>query len=114
MGAGAVMAAAAAGAKRRRMNAVVDAFRLADATAPERATSTADLGLRGSSEFDDLTTRGVIVAGSRGGTWYLSEAAFVEYRDGRPVGAMRALAPFVLALIILGAALLFGIFETQR
>ena len=36
MGTGAVIAAAAA-AKRRRTNVILDAFRLADATAPDRA-----------------------------------------------------------------------------
>lgn len=113
MGTGAVIAAAAA-AKRRRTNAILDAFRLAGATAPERATSTADLGLSGSSELDDLMTRGVIVAGSRGGTWYLSEAAFVEYRDERPARAMRVLSLVLVALTILGAALLIGIVEQQR
>ncbi|MEO7712254.1 MAG: hypothetical protein ABIV10_04990 [Gemmatimonadaceae bacterium] len=113
MGTGAVIVAAAA-AKRRRTNAILDAFRLAGATAPERATSTADLGLSGSRDLDDLMTRGVIVAGSRGGTWYLSEAAFVEYRDARPARAMRVLSLVLLALTILGAALLIGIMEQQR
>lgn len=113
MGTGAVIAVAAA-AKRRRMNAILDAFRLAGATAPERAISTADLGLSGSSELDDLMTRGVIVAGSRGGSWYLSEADFAEYRDERPARAMRVLSLVLLALTILGAALLIGIMEQQR
>ncbi len=113
MGTGAMIAAAAA-AKRRRTNAIVDAFRLADATAPTRAASTEGLGLGGSRELDDLVTSGVIVAGSRAGTWYLSEAAYVQRRDARPARALRVLALVVLALTILGVALLIGLVERQQ
>ena len=108
------MIAATAAAKRRRTSAIVDAFRLAGATAPERAASTEGLGLRGSRELEDLVTNGVIVAGSRAGTWYLSEAAYVEHRDARPARALRVLALVVLALTILGVALLIGLVEQQR
>ena len=113
MGTGAVIAAAAA-AKRRRTNAILDAFRLAGATVPERAASAEGLGLSGSREFDDLVTNGVIVAGSRAGTWYLSEAAYVEHRDAPPVRTLRVLALVLLALTILGVALLIGLVEQQR
>ena len=113
MGTGAVIAAAAA-AKRRRTNAILDAFRLADATAPERAVSTESLGLSGSRELDDLVTSGVVVTGPRAGTWYLSEAAFVEQRDQRPARAMRVLSIVLVALTILGAALLISLVEQQR
>lgn len=113
MGTGAVIAAAAA-AKRRQTNAILDAFRLAGATAPERAASTESLGLSGSRELDDLVTNGVIVASSQTGTWYMSEAAYVEHRDARPARALRVLALVVLALTILGVALLIGLVEQQR
>ena len=113
MGTGAVIAAAAA-AKRRRMNAILDAFRLASATAPARAASTEDLGLSGTGELDDLVTNGVIVAGSRAGTWYLSEAAYVQHRDAQPARVLRVLALVLVALTILGVALLIGLVEGQR
>lgn len=113
MGTGAMIAAAAA-AKRRRMNAILDAFRLASATTPERAATMEDLGLSGTSELDDLVTNGVIVAGSREGTWYLSEAAYVQYRDAQPARVLRVLALVLVALTILGVALLIGLVEGQR
>lgn len=113
MGTGAMIAAAAA-AKRRRTNAILDAFRLAGATVPERAASTEGMGLSSSRELDDLVTSGVIVAGSRPGTWHLSEAAYVAHRDARPARALRVLALVLFALTILGVALLFGLVEGQR
>ena len=113
MGTGAVIAAAAA-AKRQRTNAILDAFRLAGATAPERSASTEGLGLSGSRELDDLVSNGVIVAGSRPDTWHLNEAAYVAHRDARPARALRVLALVLFALTILGVALLIGIVEQQR
>lgn len=108
------MIAAAAAAKQRRTNAILDAFRLAGATAPERAASTEGMGLSSSRELDDLVTSGVIVAGSRSGTWHLNEAAYVAHRDARPARALRVLALVLFALTILGVALLFGLVEGQR
>ena len=107
-------AAAVAAAKRRRTHEILDAFRLASATAPERAASAEKIGLIGTNEFDDLVTSGVIVAGSRAGTWYLSEAAYVQHRDARPARAHRVLALVMFALTILGGALLIGLVEGQR
>lgn len=115
MGTGAMFAAAAvAAAKRRRTNAILDAFRLASATTPERAASAEILGLSGTDEFDDLVTSGVIAAGSRAGTWYLSEAAYVQHRDARPARALRVLSLVLFALTILGGALLVGLVQGQR
>ena len=115
MGNGAIFAAAAvAAAKRRRTKAILDAFRLAGATETERADSLDGIGLSRSSELDDLVTSGVIIAGSRTGTWYLSEAAYVKHRDAPPTRLQRVLALLLFAFVLLGGALLIGLGEGQR
>ena len=80
MGGGAVIMLAVA-ARRRRMNVILDAFRLAGATAAERAQALDLMGLSTSRELDELSDSGILLPGSRVGTWYLSEAAYIARRD---------------------------------
>ena len=64
---GAVVAAAAAYAKRRQ--AILDAFRVADATAPERARSLRNLGLERTSELEEYVKQGIVVESKQDGLW---------------------------------------------
>ena len=108
MGGGAVIAAAAA-ARRRRIAALLDAFRLADATAPERAQTLEQLAVSRSREVDELSEGGVLLPGERAGSWYLSEAGFVAHRDAHASRGMRMMAVAILALLLLLGALLIGL-----
>jgi hypothetical protein len=91
---GAVVAIAAA--RQRRIQEIVDAFRLADATGPERAKSLETIGLSQTGDLKDLVIEGVLMAGPREGTYYLSEAGIIYRRAGR-----RTLKVVVLVLVAL-------------
>ena len=109
-GGGAVVAIAAA-AHARRVQEVTDAFRLAGATAPERAQSLAALGLTHAAAVDELARAGVLVAGPGRETWYLSEAAVVARRDA-PV-PRRMLVVLVIVLLAT-MAILVGVLLANR
>jgi hypothetical protein len=100
MGAGAVVAAAA-NAKRKARARILDAFRLAGATAPERARSLAEIGLTQDREMEELMGAGVISSGAQRATWYLNEAAFIALRDARPQQIVRVLLALVLAVLVI-------------
>ena len=105
MTAAAVVAAAAA-ARRERMQRVLDRFRIADATAPERARTLMSLGMAESAELTHLIDSGVVVAGRAEGSWYLNEGAYVAHRDARRVHIRRRMVILVACLVfILGAVL---------
>jgi hypothetical protein len=109
MGGGAVVAAAAA-ARAKRMQNIVNAFRLADATAPGRARSLAEIGAERGSEFDVLVSDGVVVAAA-GGTWYLSEAGYIA----REAATSRASARAIFIVMGLAIALaIIGLFMAVR
>src|SRR5829696_2500167 len=105
MGGGGAVVAIAASARRRRMMEIVDAFRLADATAPDRAQPVERLGLVPSREFDALAADGVLVAGRQPGSWYLSESGYVARRDARRARPV-LLIGIALLLLALGAVLI--------
>ena len=107
-GGGATVAAIAAVRKRRRRE-ILDAFRLADATAPERARTIESLGLAGNRELDHFIEERLIVPGSRAGSMYLDESAWVAHRDASSSRQMRIIAAAVLFLLALGAALLVNL-----
>lgn len=100
-GAGAVVAAIAA-AHAQRVQEITDAFRVAGATAPDRARSLASLGVEGNEVIDELARAGVLVSGRASGTWYLDEAAVVARRQA---GARtpRWLLLVIIILAVLGA-----------
>jgi hypothetical protein len=105
MSGGAVVAAAAA-ARRERMQRVLDGFRMADATAPERARTLTSLGMADSSELTHLIDSGVVVAGRAQGSWYLNEGAYVAHRDARRVHIRRRMVILLGCLVfVLGAVL---------
>jgi len=99
MSGGAVVAAAAA-AHQRRVRVILDAFRLADATAPERARSLDQLGVVPHAEVDELTRAGVLCPGPHGATWFLSERAYIAHRDARAMRARTVALAVVLAIAI--------------
>ena len=105
MAGGAVVAAAVA-AKRQRREHIVDGFRLADATAPDRSRSLAEMGLTQDGELDELMRAGVICAGRERETWYLNEAAFIALRDSRSLPALRIALAIVLAVLAIAVGLL--------
>ena len=97
MGGGAIIAAA----KQRQVQEVVDTFRLADATAPDRAQSLETLALTQSGEVRNLIVEGVLMPGTREGTFYLSEVGYIYKRNDRRW--LKAVA------IVLAIALAIGI-----
>ena len=100
MGAGGAAAAGAIiAARQRRIQEVVDAFRLGDATAPDRARRLEDLGIVGSDETRDLIVEGILVPGARDGTFYLNEAGVIYQRNERR-GLKAILAVSVVVLVI--------------
>ena len=102
MSGGAVVAAAAA-ARRRRMQRVLDAFRIADATAPERARSLESLGLSEAREVAELIESGIVARGGRD-LWYLNEGAYIAHRDARRVRVSRVMVVVLAcAVFVLGA-----------
>ena len=105
MGGGAVVAAAAA-ARRRRITHILDAFRVAGATAPDRARLLADLLPGPNAEFESLARDGVLVATARGDSWYLDERAYVAWREAGNSRRTRAalIAVLVALAILLGVA----------
>lgn len=112
MGGGAVVAAAAA-AHKRRTQFILDAFRTADATAPDRARSLEQLGVIENIELDQLCRAGVVLEGSEPGSWYLSETAYIANRANaaRRVGRVAIVLAVVLVLFV--AVLLYSLTSRQ-
>jgi hypothetical protein len=106
--AGAIVAIAAA-AKRRRRQEVVDAFRLGDATSPDRARRIDEIGVPHFGEAEELLTSGVLVPGLREGTFYLSEQAYIARRDRRTSLRKGVLVAMLAIIITVGIALLMRI-----
>ena len=113
MSGGGALVAIMAAAHAQRVQAVTDAFRLAGATAPERARSLQALGVEHAAEAAELANAGVLVRGSGRDTWYLSEAAVVARRNAGLRVSSRALVLIVLLLAAL-AALGAGMLLTNR
>jgi hypothetical protein len=107
MAGGGALVAVIAAAQAQRVREVMDAFRLADATAPDRAQTLDALGLAQAGDVEQLARQGVLVAGPRRGSWYLSEAAVVARRraGSRPTRAML----IVLVLLLALGAVLVGV-----
>ena len=106
--AGGAAVAAAAAAHRKRVQTILDAFRLADATAPDRARSLEQLGLERNDEVEEFIEQQVVVSVPRGGGWYLNESAYIAQRDaGNPqlrrvlLVVAAAIAAAIVALVSL-------------
>ena len=96
-------------AHAQRVQEVMEAFRRAGATAPERARSLAALGVAHAAEAEELARAGVLVPGAAPDTWYLSEAAVVARRRTEARSARRVLAIALLvgvALVLVAGGLL--------
>ena len=111
MAGGAVVAAAAA--QRQRMQRVLDAFRIRNATTPEAARSLADLGVTPGREVDELTRAGVLRSGRERESWYLDEAAYINYRDARGSGGRRAVLVGILLVLSLALLAFFSAFMAR-
>jgi hypothetical protein len=103
MGAGGGATGAIIAARQLRIQKVVDAFRLADATAPDRARRLEDLGLVPGGEARDLIVEAVLLPGPREGTYYLSEAGMIYRRDERK--GIKVI--IIVALVVLAIGALF-------
>ena len=105
MSAGGALVAIMVAAHSQRVQEVTDAFRLGDATAPERARSLEALGVAHAAEAAELADAGVLVPGPAAGTWYLSEAAVVARRSSGGRATRRVfVVVLLLTLVLIGAA----------
>lgn len=113
-GGGAVIAAMAA-ARAQRVRDVMDAFRLADATAPDRARSLDEIGIAAPAEVAMLSEAGIVLQDPRTGGWWLSERAYIAHRDRQPKKAVRVLLVFVsITLFIVGIGMIVLLATTPR
>jgi hypothetical protein len=112
-GGGAVIAAVAA-ARARRVRDVMDAFRLADATAPDRARSLDEIGITAPAEVAMLSEAGIVVQDPRTGAWWLSEHAYVAHRDQQPKKAIRVLLVFIAIALVIVAAGMLALMKSAR
>jgi hypothetical protein len=110
MAGGIVMAAAAAQARRRRVAEVVEAFRAAGATAPDRARGLDDVLTGHAGEVRQLAEAGVLVAAPAGGRWYLDEAALAAWEEAqRRRGRRYALTAIAAIPLVAGLLLLLAL-----
>lgn len=105
--------AAQAAARRNADTALLDAFRLADATAPDRAQTPARLGIEPGEAFVRLVDAGLLRDAGRGRYW-LDEAAVVASRQA----AARRVPPpgliLVVGLLLLAGLAVLGVFARAQ
>ena len=75
-----------------------------DATAADRAKSRDTLGLLHSSEMQSLIVEGVLMPGSREGTYYLSEIGIIYKREERR--GLKAVAIIMIIIVVIGVLLI--------
>jgi hypothetical protein len=97
-------------AKQKRRQEVIDAFRVSEATSPDRARRIDEIGVAHVTEAEELLQDGVIVAGRRDGTFYLSEPGYIAHRDRRS----RASVKVVVIITIASMLIVFGIAAAIR
>jgi hypothetical protein len=102
MGTAAVVVAAAAAREQAR---VLECFRLADATAADRAQTLDRLGLVGNPTVERFSKAGVLMPGTAPHTVYLSESAYAAYRRGTRGRALWVVVAVGLTFIAAGIAL---------
>jgi hypothetical protein len=93
----------AAASQQRELERTLECFRVADATAPDRAQTLDNLRLSDTAIVRRLAKAGVLLVGPVPGRMYLSEAAYATYRRG---GNKRAVA---IALGLGVVLFLFGL-----
>ncbi len=79
---------------------IISRFRTGQATAPERAATLSELGVREGLIFRRLTSRGVLVE-ARPQKWFLDEGAYERWRQRARVRV--AIAILAIAVILLVA-----------
>lgn len=99
-------AAAAAAILRRREQQVIDDFRAAGATSPERAQSYTAIGLGDSLAIRRLRTRAVIREAAPG-TYYLDEEVWAALRRTR----QRLVITMLSIIAVLAIAALLGMIK---
>jgi|SRR4051812_40858257 hypothetical protein len=99
-------AAVIAAAMRRREQEVIDDFRAAGATAPDRAQSYTAIGLGDTLAIRRLRNRAVIREAAPG-VYYLDEEVWAAVRRTR----MRLLFTFLAIIAVLLAGVLLGIIK---
>jgi hypothetical protein len=99
-------AAVIAAAMRRREQEVIDDFRAAGATSPERAQSYTAIGLGDSLALRRLRNRAVIREAAAG-VYYLDEEVWAAVRRTR----LRMLTVFVAFLAVLLLGIVLGIIK---
>jgi hypothetical protein len=109
-GGGAVVAIMVA-AREKRIQEVVDAFRLGDATTPDRARRLEELGIGHYDEANHLAAKGVLAPGRREGTYYLDEAMYIALREGRK--GRVALVIVAVVLVLFGLLVLMRVVTRQ-
>jgi hypothetical protein len=97
-------AAAVIAAKQRQIQEIIDAFRLADATAADRAKSLDTIGLTHSGQLKDLLVEGVLMSGPREGTYYLSEPGYIYRREDRR--GLKAVVIVMIIILVIGVLLI--------
>ena len=112
-GGGAAVAAMAA-ARARRVRDMLDAFRVADATAPDRARTLEELGTRQPAELRLFAELGILVQEAGSDRWWLDERAYITYRDRAPKRAVRVLLVIIAIALVLVAAGLLALTRTSR
>lgn len=104
------MVAIMAAARAKRMEDILDAYRVAGATSADRAIEAGALGLtEHESEIADFLKHGVLVEGRRG-TMHLDEARYVAYRER----ASSKTTKVVLVILIISVAVLAAIVMIAR
>jgi hypothetical protein len=114
MAGGGALVAILVAARAQRLQAVTDAFRVAGATAPERARTLAALGVAQAEEVAELARVGVLVPGPERDRWYLSEAAVVARRAAGARSGSRTLVLILLLLAVVGAVAVGVLLANRR
>jgi len=86
---------------------VLDAFRLADATAPDRARTPHELHIAPDAAFGRLVSAGVLRERARG-AFYLDESAVIARRSRKPSRVLLIVLVMVLVLVLLGLVALLA------
>ena len=111
---GGATAAVIIAAHQRAIGRVIDAFRVAGATAPERSQTLDRLGLTRNTAVRDLERAGVIRPGASSGSWYLDEQAYVTRRESRSRRARIGVTIALISVFVLLAVAIMLLEQTNR
>ena len=115
----ALIAVQAANAAKKERSRIIDAFRLQDATSPDRARPLDELGIPMSDRALATYIRAGVIRGvdtrgrpavighedARIGAYYLDESAYIEHRNSSETGSPAARRAMVWIAIVLFAIL---------